>query len=698
MDVELTSARDDDTFTWRAAGARQPKGAVAASMLPKGSKVGDVLRIEAEVEIDGITVVSVLPPKEKEAPSGRIEVLGTQRPVAGVTTVLAGPADRRRENRFFRDGEERRPSRPGGDRRPRRDGEGPADSRARPAATGERAPATGEQAAATDGERRPPARRDRPEGERGGRPRSRFGSEVASARRDLGAPPRDGSAAPAGRGPRTPAGPSARPGTGSRPGAPPRRDSAPRGEHPGRGPDRTTRPRRGPVRLEAGTRHRDELMATLPAEQQLIADRLATGGMPGMRKAIADEQERAKAEGRPPVAADSILALAEQLQPAVKSAVWMDRAEAALAHLDELGLRDLRATVVAAAPRDDAGRDLERQLREGLERRVAKLRTDWDGHLTQALDEGKVLQALRLSARPPEPTARFPAGLIERLVSQVGAAMSAETPPERWLALLEAAALCPVRRQIKPAGIPEDASGEVQRKAREAAGRIPALAPMLGMAMPPPPKPIPGERLGRPHPVRPPRPTRPPRPPRPPRPAGAGPAGRRPNAPSAPDAQGLSAGPEPAVASSPAEAPVAEPAEAAAERAVETPSADVTAGPVVAPEPAEEAVEPAEAPPADVTAGPVVAPEPAEAAVEPVVEAQPVDVTVAPEPAEPAVEPAVEAPPAELAVAEAVSVLPAPQEVSESVQSDAPVEGPVNGGEDEAAPPAVAGVEAAEQI
>ena len=38
-------------------------------------------------------------------------------------------------------------------------------------------------------------------------------------------------------------------------------------------------------------------MATLPAEQQLIADRLATGGMPGMRKAIADEQERLFAAG-----------------------------------------------------------------------------------------------------------------------------------------------------------------------------------------------------------------------------------------------------------------------------------------------------------------------------------------------------------------------------------------------------------------
>ncbi|MHB1508513.1 MAG: hypothetical protein ACYCST_00420 [Acidimicrobiales bacterium] len=249
------------------------------------------------------------------------------------------------------------------------------------------------------------------------------------------------------------------------------------------------------------------MMARLPPEQQVIADRLAAGGLPAMRKAIADEQARASLEGRPAVAADSILALAEELQPDVKAAIWMDRAEAALANIEELGLRDLRATVVAAAPRDDDGRALERQLREGLEKRVAKLRVDWEEHLTQSLAEGRVLQALRLSARPPEPTARFPAALIERLVNQVGAAMSAETPPDRWIALLEAVVACPVRRQIRPAGIPEDPSGSVPRKAREAAGRVPALATMLGMAMPPPPKPLPGEKVTRPHPPRPPRPS-----------------------------------------------------------------------------------------------------------------------------------------------------------------------------------------------
>jgi hypothetical protein len=606
MDVELTSVRDDETFTWRAAGARQPKGAVPVSLLPKGAKVGDVVRIEAEVEIDGITVVSVLASKEKDAPSGRIEILGTKPPVTGVTTVLAGPVGRRPENRFFRDGEERRPPRPGGDRRPRRDGEGPADSRSRP-------PAPADQPSGAAGDR-PPARR--PDGDRDGRHR-RPGNEVASARRDLNPSRTDGAGAgtPRGRGPRPESGPSSRSSTpGSRVGGPPRREGA------GRPPDRTTRPNRGPGRLEAGSAHRDEFMATLPAEQQLIAERLATGGMPAMRKAIADEQERAKAEGRPPVAADSILALAEHLQPDVKSAVWMDRADAALAHLDELGLRDLRATVVAAAPKDDAGRDLERQLREGLERRVNKLRSDWEEHLTQALAEGKVLQALRLSARPPEPTARFPAGLIERLVTQVGAAMSADTPPERWLALLEAAALCPVRRQIKPAGIPEDSSGDVQRKAREAAGRIPALAPMLGMAMPPPPRPVPGERIGRPQPARPQRPPRPPRP-----------AGQRPPRPPRSDAPASDSAPAPAppVALAPQEAT---PPEHAAIPVPPQPTADAAV------EPGEIASEPtadvASEPTADVASEPTadVASEPtADVASEPTaVVAEPTDVTAEP--------------------------------------------------------------------
>jgi hypothetical protein len=232
----------------------------------------------------------------------------------------------------------------------------------------------------------------------------------------------------------------------------------------------------------------------LAPEQRPIAERLAAGGIPAVRRAIAEERERARAEGRPEVSGEAILALAEQIAPSVKQATWLDRAEAAVAQLEQLSLRDLRTTVAAAAPRDEAARDLDRKLREELDRRVKKLRSHWEEQMTHALEEGRVLQALRFSAQPPEPTARFPASLVERLAASAGAGMTASTPVERWLAILEAATASPIRRQIHPEGLPEDPSGEIARKARLAAGAIPALAPMIGLSMPPPPKPIKGAR------------------------------------------------------------------------------------------------------------------------------------------------------------------------------------------------------------
>ncbi len=469
MDIELTSSRDDDTYTWRAAGARQPRGLVPVSLLPPHSKIGDVLRAEVELEIDGITVVSVIPPKEKNAEANRIEFLGPSRPAAGVTTVLAGRGRRGREGE-----------------RPDRDGR-------------------------RDGERRGRERGGRRETERPGR--GEAGRRRTEGARGRGAEDGDRREQPAGRGT-----------TGS--------------------PTRRT-----PPRFEPGTAHRDELFASLTPEQRPIAERLAIGGLPSVRKAIADEQQRARAEGRPVVSGDPIVAIAEQLLAGVRAAVWLDRAEAAAKRPDEISLRDLRATVVGASPRDEAGRELERQLREALERRVTKLRQDWEQHLVQALDDGRVLQALRLSFKPPEPSAHFPGALVPRMAEMAGQAMTEETAPDRWLALLDAAVQSPVRRQVKPVGLPKDPSGEVERQARAATSRIPALARLVGMAIPPPPQPIPGER-----------PSRPSRPPRR-RPAAAKPAVETSGAPGAPPAHEQ---PEPAAETVPGDASVP-----STERAVE---------------------------------------------------------------------------------------------------------------------------------
>src|SRR3546814_1935857 len=59
IEIELTSARDDGSWTWRAAGAKAPKGTVDGGILPGEAKVGDVLRVEADFFVDGIQITSV---------------------------------------------------------------------------------------------------------------------------------------------------------------------------------------------------------------------------------------------------------------------------------------------------------------------------------------------------------------------------------------------------------------------------------------------------------------------------------------------------------------------------------------------------------------------------------------------------------------------------------------------------------------
>ena len=90
IEIELTSARSDGTWTWRAAGARQPKGMLDGSVLPGGAKVGDVLRAEADVDIDGITVRSAQPVTQKKAEPERIEIIGTGPRQPPVTTNMRG--------------------------------------------------------------------------------------------------------------------------------------------------------------------------------------------------------------------------------------------------------------------------------------------------------------------------------------------------------------------------------------------------------------------------------------------------------------------------------------------------------------------------------------------------------------------------------------------------------------------------------
>lgn len=139
IDIELTSALADGSWTWRAAGARKPNGVLDGSMLSTGASVGDELKVEIEQMLDGIEVLSVIQSRAKSGSDNLIELLPSDKPFEAVIETRA--------KRDRRDG--------GGGRRDGRDGKRDGRDGKRDGRRGERGKA------GPDGEQRRPGR-DRP--------------------------------------------------------------------------------------------------------------------------------------------------------------------------------------------------------------------------------------------------------------------------------------------------------------------------------------------------------------------------------------------------------------------------------------------------------------------------------------------------------------------------------------------------------
>jgi len=449
IDIELTSSRDDGTWTWRAPGARQPRGTLEGTLLPEGVKVGDVMRAEAEFDLDGIVVTSVQAPKDdaRAEKVARIEIIGSGRDSApgGVSVVLV-PGSRRHDE----DGRGDRPRRgaPGRGSAPRRNGS--------------QGPPSGD--------------------ERGGPRDGRPGREARPSREARA--PRPARGAPGDRPPRT-----------ERPERTERTERTERPERAGSGaraarPERTERTDRS-RRLQTVSTHRNAALAELRPEQLPVAEQLLRGGIPAVRNAIEEQNARARAEGRGEVSPDPLLTMAEELLPRMNLAAWKDRAVAARNAGKDAPLREVRSVVASASTvsLDDEGREMVGTLRDALQTRVTALRDGWLARIVTALDDGRVADALRVSARPPEPAARVPAELAVRLAETAGTAMAPDLAEADWKALLDAVVDSPVRRTVKPAGLPDPAGEELRSSARRAAGLVPELARLLGLPIPPPPGP-----------------------------------------------------------------------------------------------------------------------------------------------------------------------------------------------------------------
>ena len=441
MDIELTSRREDGSWTWRASGARQPRGLVDGALLPAGVGVGDVLRVEADVQLDGIFVTAVQPAKEVASDDGkdrRIEILGSGHDAAGVSVTVVPRARRRRE-----DGGDARPdARPRPDGRRRAPGRGTQDQDAAPSPEGEEP-------------------RSRSRGERPQRTRPAGTKDIATVPRQRA----DGKGRPE----------RPRPDRGGR-------AQRPHGET-------AHRPERG--KLEQVSTHRNAALAALPPEQLPVAEQLLRGGIPAVRRAIEEQNERARAEDRAEISPDPLLMMAEELLPKITLAAWKDRAVAARNAGKDTPLRELRSVVAGSSSvtLDHEARTLLTTLRESLEARVSALREAWLHRIKTALDDSRVADALRISSRPSEPSARLPGEMAVHLAAAAGTAMSPELPEDRWAQLLEAVVESPVRRTVKPIGLPSEPSEDLLRAARHAAGAVPELARLLGLPIPPPSRP-----------------------------------------------------------------------------------------------------------------------------------------------------------------------------------------------------------------
>ncbi len=385
IDVELTSARDDGTWTWRAAGAREPKGSVDGELIPEGSCVGDVLQADADYLVDGIEILGLRAPKAVREPSFEtLEILGIDRDEPLVTSQLHGK---------------------GG-------GRGKKDRRDR-------------------------GGKGRGEGKRGG------GDGARGDRRGPKADRRDG-----------------------------RR---------GHGPEPKPKPKR--KRLRAGRAHRSTALSALAAEQRPLAELVLRGGVPAVRQIVETQHEQTTESGEPKIKADPLVALAEELMPTLRAAEWQDKADAALAQIDDVDLRDLRSVVTAAeaSARGDEARQLADQLRSGLSTRVEREHVDWLRELSETLRDKRIVRALKLSSHPPKAGSPLPPEIASQLAEQATAALTGEISQDRFVVVLDAVAFSPVHTRVAATSIPTKPGKDLLKAVKKTASRVPAVAAQFGV-------------------------------------------------------------------------------------------------------------------------------------------------------------------------------------------------------------------------
>ena len=418
IEIELTSQRSDGSWTWRAAGAREPKGELPGDLITFSANVGDELTVEAEFHMDGIEIIEAFEAKKKRPMPETLEILGSGRDQPLVTTQLV-PTRKSRDR-----------DRPRGDRRGRQDRRSRGDRKERDS-------------------REPRHQDDRPTAKRLRPSRAHRQALIESLAEDQ----------------QPVAERMVREGVGS--------------------VEEALRDQRKKAR-DAAKAQKEAAQKDAETEKTEPAETQATAETPEPEPA----ETQATAETPKPEPADDFLSVAGKLLPRMRAAEWRDRADAALAGIDEIDLRDLRSVVVAAetGASDEEAKALAEELRTKLTERVDREHAEWLAEVAATLADGRMVRALRLSSRPPKAGVPLPQDMVTRLTDAASAALTSDTPTKRWATVLSAVAFSPVRRTVQPQGIPEKPDKELLAEVTKLSERVPHIAALFGVEPTPPPK------------------------------------------------------------------------------------------------------------------------------------------------------------------------------------------------------------------
>jgi len=442
IDIELTSQRPDGSWTWRAAGAREPKGELAGDLIAFSANVGDELTVEAEFHMDGIEIIEAFESKKKRPMPETLEILGSGRDQPLVTTQLVPSRKSRDRDRPRGDRRGRQDRRSRGDRKERdhqesrRQDDRPKAKRLRPGRTHRQA-----------------LIEDLPEDQQSVAERMvREGvSSVEQALRDQRKKARDAAKA--------------------------KKEAA----------QEAAKEAETPQTEPADTEPAAETPQTEPADTEPAAETPQTEPADTSEEATNTDTAAETPQTEP---ADDFLSAAGKLLPRMRAAEWRDRADAALAGIDEIDLRDLRSVVVAAeaGAADEEAKALAEELRTKLTERVDREHAEWLAEVAATLADGRMVRALRLSSRPPKAGVPLPQDMVTRLTDAASAALTSDTPTKRWTTVLGAVAFSPVRRTVQPQGIPEKPDKELLAEVTKLSERVPHIAGLFGVEPTPPPK------------------------------------------------------------------------------------------------------------------------------------------------------------------------------------------------------------------